>query len=813
MIKIKRSMMAYLAVKNTSEYKASSIEETLGLLETSADGLKDLEARRRLQIFGFNEVAEKKKSPVGEFLMRYWGPMPWLLEIAIGLSIVLKHYMEASIIFVLLTINTIIGQLQSRGSQRALEALKKRLAVKGRALRDGAWVTIEARELVPGDIVSIGLGDIVPADAKLLAGDLSIDQSVLTGESLPVDIQQSAILYSGSIVRRGQATCVVVNTGANTYFGKTAELVKIAKPKSHEEQIMLTIVKYMMFLGIGALTLVAADAAIGGIDLLSILTFGVIFLMGAVPVALPAVMTIVQSVGAAELARKGVLVTRLDSIEDAASIDVLCLDKTGTITENKLSVGEIEPFGGHSREDVIVMASLASQGQGKDAIDAAVLEHARAADITLSSYKQISFTPFEPSTKRSEAMVTMGGKPFTVIKGAPQTVLSICKGLTEATRTQATQMVKELSLKGYRTLGVARSTDDETMQFVGLVSLADPPRQDSKDMIDRARQLGVKPMMLTGDNIAIAREIARQVSIGDKIIGMEGFRKMDEIHQAKTIEESDGFAEIYPDDKYRIVKLFQSKGHMVAMTGDGVNDAPALKQAEMGIAVSSSTDVAKAAASTVLTEPGVGVIIDAIKTSRHIYQRMLTWVINKVTKVIQVIGLLTIGFLWFHDTIISLLGMVLLIFANDFVTISLATDNVEYTASPNTWNVRNITFASLIIGGLLVGQGVITLLIGSHYFNLAFDQLRIFVMLALIFTSQFRVYIVRERRYFWSSWPGKGVLIATMTAIVVFALLGVFGLIVPPLTPFQVVFVLGLSALFTFAIDYPKYLAFRKFRL
>ena len=807
-------MKANLAVKNTSEYRAISTEEAMGLLGASSDGLTDSEVKRRLQIYGFNEIPEKKKNPVVQFLLRYWGPMPWLLELAIVLSIALKHYLEAGIIFALLTINTIIGQIQSRGSQRALEALKKRLAVKARVLRDGEWLTTEAREIVPGDIISIGLGDIVPADAKLLTGDLSIDQSVLTGESLPVDVQQSAIIYSGSIVRRGEAKCVVVNTGANTYFGKTAELVKIARPKSHQEQIMLAIVRYMMFLGIGALVLVAAYAAVIGTDILSILTFAVIFLMGAVPVALPAVMTIVQSVGATELARKGVLVTRLDSIEDAASIDILCLDKTGTITQNRLSVSDVVPFAAYTKEDVIMMASLASQGQGRDAIDTAVLDYAKVSNINLSSYKQVSFTPFEPSTKRSEAMVTTGGKRFKAIKGAPQIVLSLCKGLDEVTRAKANQTVEELSLKGYRTLGVAKSVDDtNNLQFVGLLSLADPPRPDSRDMIERARELGVKPMMLTGDNIAIATEIARQTSIGDKIVRMEEFRRMVDIEQAKTIEEIDGFAEIYPEDKYRIVKLLQSRGHMVGMTGDGVNDAPALKQAEMGIAVSTSTDVAKASASTVLTEPGVGVIIDAIKTSRHIYQRMLTWVINKVTKVIQVIGLLTVGFFWFHDIVVSLLGMALLIFANDFVTMSLATDNVEYTANPNKWNVRKITFASLIVGALLVVEGAIVLWVGSQYFNLGFDQLRTFVMLALIFTSQFRVYIVRERRYFWSSQPGRELLIATVAAIVVFALLGVYGLIIPPLTLLQMLFVLGFSALFTFAIDYPKHLAFKKFAL
>jgi H+-transporting ATPase len=802
-------------LKSSSEYKDLSTEDALKLFNSSMGGLTESEAALRIQKFGFNEVAEKRGNPLLAFLSRYWGPMPWLLELAIVLSSVLKHYLEAAIIFVLLTVNTVIGYIQSRGSQRALETLKKRLAIKASVLRDGKWAAREARAIVPGDIISVGLGDIIPADAKLISGALSVDQSILTGESLPVDAQASAVLYSGSIIRRGEAKCLVINTGSNTYFGQTAELVKIAKPKSHQEQIMLSVVRYMMVLGIVALVLVGSYAAVIGTGILSILTFAVIFLMGAVPVALPAVLTIVQSVGAMELAKRGVLVTRLDSIEDAASIDVLCLDKTGTITQNSLSVGEVIPFGGFTREDVILIASLASQEQGKDAIDNAILEHAKSIKIDLAAYKGVSFTPFEPSTKRSEAVVGAGGQLFRAVKGAPQIVISLCIGLDEATRARASQIVEELSLKGYRTLGVARSSTDglKTLQLVGLLSLADPPRVDSQEMIAGARALGVRPVMLTGDNIAIAKEIARQVGIGANIIRMDDFRKLNETEQTRLIQESDGFAEIYPEDKFKIVKLLQAGGHMVGMTGDGVNDAPALKQAEMGIAVSSATDVAKSSASMVLTEPGMGVIVDGIKTSRHIYQRMLTWVINKVTKVIQVIGLLTIGFFWFHDLVVSLLGMVLLIFANDFVTMSLATDNVKYTANPNKWNVRNITFASLIVGALLVVEGVIALYIGQHYFHLELEHLRTFTVLMLIFTSQFRVYIVRERDYFWSSRPGRELLIATGAAIIGFALLGIYGVFVTSLRPYQVFFILGFSALFTLAIDFPKYLAFKRFGL
>jgi H+-transporting ATPase len=804
-----------LKQRSTAEYKELPVEEAIRFLDATIHGLAESEASNRIGVFGFNEIAEEKKNPFLQFLSRYWGPMPWLLELAIVLSIVLDHYLEAIIIFALLTINTVIGYIQARGSQKALEALKKRLAVKARVMRNGGWAVHDAREIVPGDIISIGLGDVVPADAKIVTGELSIDQSVLTGESLPVNAQQAAVIYSGSIVKRGEAKCLVVNTGTNTYFGKTAEIVRIAKPKSHQEQIMLTIVRYMMCLGIAALIIVAIDAVFLKTGIASILTFAVIFLMGAVPVALPAVLTIVQAVGATELVRKGVLVTRLDSIEDAASIDVLCLDKTGTITQNKLSVTEIIPFAKYKEKDVIIISTLASEQSGKDAIDSAVIEYSRIAKVDISLYKQLSFTPFEPSTKRSEAIASANGMRFRVIKGAPQIVMATCKGLDEAARESANKKIEELSLKGYRTLGVARSEggDLDNVQLVGLLALADPPTPDSRDMIEGARHLGIKPIMLTGDNIAIAAEIARQVSVGSKIIRMQELRGLSQMEQTKMVEECDGFAEIYPEDKYLIVKLLQSRGHSVGMTGDGVNDAPALKQAEMGIAVRDSSDVAKASASMVITEPGIKVIIDALKTSRQIYQRMLTWVVNKVTKVIQVIGLLTLGFFWFHDTVVSLLGMALLIFANDFVTMSLATDNVEYTTNPNKWNVRNITFASLVIGTLLVAEGAIALFIGDHYFHLEFDKLQTFIMLLLVFTSQFRVYIVRERRYFWSSRPGRELVIATVAALIAFTLLGAYGVIVPSLSWSQVLFILGFSAIFTFAIDLPKYWAFKRFGL
>lgn len=806
-----------LIVKSTSEYKEISLEGTFKFLEASAEGLAHSEVRHRLEIFGYNEIAEKKKNTLFEFLLRFWGPMPWLLELALGLSFILGHYFEGIIIFVLLTMNAVIGHMHSRNSQKAVELLKKKLAVKAKVLRNGEWVLKEAKEIVPGDIISVKLGDIVPADAKIIYGGLSADESSLTGESLPVERRQSDIIYSGSIVKRGEAKCVVVNSGANTYFGKTAELVKIAKPKSHQEEIMMAIVKYMMYLGMAALVLVVTFSMVMNIKepVITMLTLAVIFLMGAVPVALPAVLTIVQAVGAMELAKKGALVTRLDSIADAASIDILCLDKTGTITQNKFSVTGDMPLLGYTKEQVVTIAVLASQKEGMDLIDLAVIEYAETMGIDFSAYRKTSYTPFNPSIKRTEAIVEAGGERFKAVKGAVQVVLALCRGTDRETIEKANRTIEEYSRKGYRAIAVATSEGDDlnNLKLAGLLSLSDPLRPDSKTMIEEAGRHGIKLMMLTGDNLVIAREIAHQAGIGEKIIRLSDMESLTEDEKVRKIGEIDGLAEIYPEDKYKIVKLLQSRGHMVGMTGDGVNDAPALKQAEMGIAVSNSTDVAKASASVVLTEPGISVIIDAVNISRQTYQRMLTWVINKVTKVIEFVGLLTLSFMWLHEIVLSLLGMSLLVFANDFVTMSLATDNVKHTSNPNKWSIKNITLASLVPGLLLVLEGMIVIFMGRDYFHLGWEKLGTLVMLNLVFNSQFRVLIVRERRHFWSSLPGSTLLVLCAATITGFALLGISGIFIPSLTIWQVLTVLGFSILFTLGIDFPKYYLFRKFGL
>ena len=803
-----------MTTRTTADFADVTIEAAYSTLSTSTNGLSEDEAKRRINGSGYNELSEKHKNPYFDFLGRYWGPMPWLLELTVALSYIIGHYLEAVIVFGLLTTNAIIGSHHTRSSQKALELLKRRLAIKAKILRNGEWVVKDAREIVPGDIIQVGLGDLVPADAKIVAGEVSVDQSALTGESLPVTAHQSGILYSSSMIKRGEAKALVLNTGANTYFGKTAELVKIAKPKSHQEQIMSAIVKYAMYIGIAALAFVVLDAAsTQAVDVLTVVTFALIFLMGSVPVALPAVFAIVLAVGAMQLAKEGALVTRLNSIEDAASMDVLCLDKTGTITQNKLSVTDPIPFEGFEKNDVAIIASLASKEEIRDIIDLAVIDYAKNLPASIQ-YTQDSFTPFEPATKRSEAIVEHNGIRFRVAKGAPQVILSLCK-VDDETRKNANTNVEALSKKGYRTIAVAKSEDNDldNLKLVGLLPLADPPRPDSKETIGELKRLGVKTKMLTGDNVAIAREIASQVDIGNRIYPMSNLEKLSETDQARILDEYDGLAEIYPEDKYKVVKLLQSRGHMVGMTGDGVNDSPALKQAEVGIAVDNSTDVAKASASIVLTEPGLKVILNAVGTSRQIYQRMLTWVVNKVTKVIQFVGVLVLGFFWLHHVVLSVLGMVLLVFANDFVTMSLATDNVKTTKNPNIWNVKNITLASLIIGALLVVEGAAVIFIGTDYYHMDLGTLQTFVLLTLVFTSQFRVLIVRERGHFWSSRPGRELTLSSLGTVIGFALLGIYGVILPPVTLAQVLLVLGFSAIFTLGVDYPKYYAFGKFGL
>jgi H+-transporting ATPase len=801
-----------LESKTTAQFKEADVKTSLGWLDAGEAGLSEQEASRRIMEFGFNEVVEKKQSVLMEFLTHFWGPIPWLLEVAVLLSYLIGQTFYAGLIASFLVINGVIGFYNEHDSKKALELLKRELTIKTRVLRDGQWVTKEARELVPGDIIVAGLGDVVPADAKILHGSLSADQSALTGESLPVELGESGVLYTGSIIKRGEAKCVVVNTGMRTYFGKTVELVNIAKAKSRQEEIMFTISKYVIYVGVAAFLVILAYSLMIHVSALIIVTFAVIFIGGGVPAALPVMFTISQSKGATDLSKKGVLVTKLESIENAASVEILCLDKTGTITKNELEVAEAIPLSDFDKSELLGLASFASNPESKDAIDNVVLAYAKANGASLAGCTQTSFTPFDSATKRTEAIVSCEGEKFKVMKGAPQTILSLCNGMDRVQKDRVNAEIERLSQKGCRVLAVAKSEYGkfDSLEIAGLLALADPLRPDSKDTIVALKAAGIKPIMLTGDNIGVASEMAGQAGIGTKIMRISEIKSLPEDEQAKAIVECDGLAEIYPEDKYWVVKLLQSKGRMVGMTGDGVNDAPALKQAELGIAVSSSTDVAKAAASMVFTEPGTKVILDAVTTSRQAYQRMLTWTLKKIIRSIQLMLVLTVGFFMFHDVVISILGLVLLLFVNDFVTMSLAVDNARSTKNPNSWNIMNITLASLILGLFFAAIVLLLMFVGICGYALSLDLLRTLVLIALVYTDQLGLLIVRERGYFWKSKPHIFVSSLIALTVIAFSFMAVKGIVLEPIATSLVFLSLAVSMLLLLLLDPIKVFTFRK---
>ncbi|MFA6213768.1 MAG: HAD-IC family P-type ATPase, partial [Candidatus Micrarchaeia archaeon] len=586
-------MRGRMETRATTDFKKMSVKDSLSVLDASEKGLSVAEAEKRAAEFGYNEVAEKKENIYAEFLSHYWGPIPWLLELAAIMCYLIGNRFDAYVLGFLVIVNGAVAFYNEHDSKKALLLLKKKLTIKTRVLRGGGpgaggeWKTLDARELVPGDTIMVGLGDVVPADAKILSGSISADQAALTGESLPVEAKEGSVIYTGSVVKRGEAKCVVVNTGMRTYFGKTVELVSIAKPKSKTEEIMFTISRYVAYIGAALFLVILAYAFTIDVKPVVILTFAVLFIGGGIPAALPMMFTISQSKGATDLSRRNILVTKLDSLESAASVEVLCLDKTGTITMNELQVSDAIPLGRGRESDVLALAALASSEGSKDAIDSAILGYAKSEGAALSGCTQISYKPFEPATKRAEGMVKEGGKRFLVMKGAPQTILSLCKGTSRQQSDALSKAVDALSKKGCRALAVARSDYGKfgKLTLVGVIGLGDPLRPDSAATVAALREAGIKPIMITGDNMAVAREIAMQAGIGGKIVRIAEIRKLPEKEQADAVLACDGIAEIYPEDKFWVVKLLQSRGKLVGMTGDGVNDAPALKQAELGIAV------------------------------------------------------------------------------------------------------------------------------------------------------------------------------------------------------------------------------------
>ena len=725
-----------------------------------------MEARRKDH--GYNEVVEKKGHPVLKFIRKFWGISAWMLELIIVLSAVLGKYSDLVVVSALLVVNAVLSSMQERRAAGVVEALRRRLQVNARVRRDSSWQVIAARELVPGDIVRVRPGDIIPADVKLLMGALTVDQSALTGESKDADKAPGEVLSSGSVVRRGEGNGVVMLTGAQTYFGRTTDLVAQARPKLHIEAVVAKVVRWL-FIIVGALLgVVVVLSLIRNAPLIQMVPLILVLLMSAVPVALPVMFTVSMAVGSKELAKRGVLVTRLSAAEDAATMDVLCVDKTGTITLNQLAVTGVIPLEHATEADVLFAGALASQDANQDPIDLAFLAAAKERHIFdgLPKAAPVSFAPFDAKTRRTESVIEQNGQRLRVMKGAVRTIAGAC-GLLPPAIEALEARVSESAVKGYRTLAVARGPETGTPALLGLVELYDPPRSDAKQLIAALHDRGVAVKMLTGDALAVASEIARGV-------GLLNIQRMSDLKAASAqagnqtadlFAGADGFAEVFPEDKFVVVQHLQAAGHVTGMTGDGVNDAPALRQAEVGIAVSTATDVAKGAASVVLTEPGLTNIVALVEQGRTIYQRILTWIINKISRTILKAAFVAIAYVVTGKFVISAFAMLLLVFMTDFAKIALATDHVRPSKKPETWNIGGFITVSVVLGVAMVAEALLLLRIGWLQYGLATNDnaLYAFSFLMLLYFAVFSVVSARERRAFWSTMPSK-VLMAALVA-------------------------------------------------
>ncbi|WP_457680729.1 plasma-membrane proton-efflux P-type ATPase [Thermovibrio sp.] len=825
------------------EFKNKTIEETVRELGTSLErGLSEEEARRRLQKYGYNEVPEKEEPLWHRIFRRFWGPIPWMIEIAAILSALVKHWEDFVIIMVLLFVNAGVDFWQEHKALSALKVLKEKLARKSLVLRDGKWKEIDAKLLVPGDVIKIKIGDIIPADVKLDHGGdfILVDQSALTGESLPVMKKPGDIAYANSVVKKGEMVAIVVGTGLDTYFGKTVQLVAKAEKeqRSHFQEMVIKVGNFLIAITLILIAITIFVELNRGKPFIELLQFSLVLTVAAIPVALPAVLTVTMAIGALYLAKRQVIVSRLAAIEELAGVDVLCSDKTGTLTMNKMTVSVPFTVNGYKSEDLMFYAALASKEENNDPIEIPIFEWLKKHNLyeKVKKCKQLKFVPFDPVRKRTEALVECEGKRFVATKGAPQVIVALCDQ-SEFDVKVVESKVEEFAENGFRTLGVAyKNPEEEKFHFVGLIPLYDPPRPDSKEAVQEAKRYGVEVKMVTGDNIAIARYIARILGIGDKIISArelreEGFeeyvilaqviakailkveglspeeaeKKAKEIAQLvkkelenaplpkgtirrheseiiKLIEEANGFAEVFPEDKYFIVDKLQKAGHIVGMTGDGVNDAPALRKADCGIAVANATDAARAAAALVLLKPGLKVIIKAFEIAREIFGRMEAYTIYRIAETIRVLFFMTLSILIFQFYPITTVMIILLALLNDIPILTIAYDRVKISPKPVRWNFYELNVMSFWLGvaGVLSSFTIYFLL--ETYWKLPQDLIQSIIFTKLVVAGHGTIFNTRVKDWFYKKpWPSAALYLASNTTAIIGTIIAVygFGLITP----------------------------------
>jgi len=729
--------------------KPLDIDKQFERFNVGREGLDDTEVAKRREQYGFNAIEEEKVNPVLKFLNYFWGPIPWMIEVAAILSLVVGDLADFSIIVVMLLFNGLVGFWQEYQASNAIEQLKKSLALKARVVRDGNWQSIPAAELVPGDVIRLRLGDVVPADAMLFDGDyLSIDQSALTGESLPVDKGIGEIAYSGSVTKQGEMTALVTATGMHTYFGKTARLVDTAKNVSHFQRAVLTIGDYLIYLSLGLVAILVLVGLHRGENLLELAQFALILTVAAIPVAMPAVLSVTMAIGALLLSKKKVIVSRLEAIEEMAGMDILCSDKTGTLTKNELTLGKLMLFGTEDARSLLTAAALASRGENGDAIDNAIL-HKMSEHGGAGEYEVLHFTPFDPVSKRSEVEVRdADGNVHWYAKGAPQ-VIAAMAALEGEERARMENKVDEYAASGFRTLGVAhREAEGGAWKFLGLLSLYDPPRDDAAATIAEAGEHGIDVKMVTGDNLAIGREISGELGLGRNILPAEQLEQHD--YGIEQVEKADGFAQVFPEHKFCIVQELQKGGHLVGMTGDGVNDAPALKQADVGIAVTGATDAARAAADIVLTRPGLSVITHAIEEARRIFERMNSYAIYRITETIRITIFVVLAMLVYQSYPITAVMIILLALLNDLPIMTIAYDNTWLPPRPVRWDMRRVLTLAAVLGGIGVVETFALMVIAKNEFGFDTAHLQSLIFLKLVVAGHLTLLVARNRGAFYS---------------------------------------------------------------
>ena len=766
------------------DVKKISIAELMERLSVDVKGLSDYEAKKRLE-YGINEISQGEQSHIKKFLSYFWGPIPWMIEFALILSLLIQHWPEFGIILLLLLINGLVGFIQEDRADNAIEILKEKLAYNAMVFREGKWIKIPSKYIVPGDIVKVHLGDIVPADIKLIEGDyVTADESSLTGESLPVDKKIGDIIYSGSTIQKGQMNGIVFATGMNTFFGRAAGLVSEVSPKSHLQKAVITIGDYLIVLDLIMVALIFIAGLIRHESFFDILGFALVLTIASIPVAQPAVLSVTLTVGAMAMAKKKAIVSKLTAIEEMAGMNVLFSDKTGTLTKNEISIAEIESYNEFTDDDVLFYAGLASLRLEQDPLDKAIIDKIDSSEtlsLKIKSFKTLKFNPFDPIRKSTESLIQYKNDcKFRVSKGAPQVILSLLDG-NEIFKIKIERNVDNFASKGYRSIGVAKTYQNDEWQFMGIVALYDPPKKSSKQTIKDAKSMGIDVKMVTGDHIAIAKQIAKELDLSTNIMLPISFLDLPEDEAVKVVEDASGFAEVFPEHKYRILELLQNSGKIVGMTGDGVNDAPALKKADAGIALYQATDAAKSAADIVLTIPGLSVIINAIKESYKIFHRMRSYSIYRVAETIRILVFIAMVILIFNFYPVTALMLVFIALLDDIPVMTIAYDRTEKVMSPQKWDMYQVLGMATFLGAIGIVSSLLLFYIGKVVLNLDTGVLQSLIFLKLVVAGHLTMFVTRNSGHFWSVRP-SGIFFWSVILTDIFAtLLVVFGIFLTPI--------------------------------